>query len=361
MSRNLKDFTVSPGHVAIQLDLTSKVFGLEQAEQFFNGLEDILKDSRVYSALLNCYAGAKSLERAEATMEKIREFDSRSSLPYNTMMSLYSKMGMHDKVDLIMREMESKGIDFSTVTYNVRLNVYADHSDLEGMEKLLMKIEADPLVSDKYRSYCIAAKGYIKAGASEKALAALKKAELRIESRQRRFAYGPLISLYATMQKRDEVCRVWNLLQKCGKLRYESYVYIIPALEKLDDLDGAKKILEEWEEENLSSDIRVPNLVIGAFCRKGDVGEAEVILKRVIEGGRKPYSKTWSLMALGYLKSGQMDEAVEMTKKACLAAFSGWKPDHATVAACLEHLKKKGDEKETQELLVLLDKFELRI
>lgn len=290
-------------------------------------------------------------------MEKIREFGSCISLPYNTMMSLYSKMGMHDKLDLMMREMESKGIDFSAVTYNIKLNVYADHSDLEGMEKLLMRVEADPLISDKFHSYCIAAKGYIKAGASEKALALMKKAEHKIEGRQRRFAYGPLISLYATVQKREEVYRIWNLLRKCGKLQYESYAYIIPALEKLDDLDGAKKILEEWEGENASSDIRVPNLLIGAHCRKGDVGEAEVILKRGIEGGRKPCSKTWSHIGLGYLKNGRMEEAVEMTKRACLAAHSGWKPDYATVTACLEYLETKGDEKEREELLVLVEKY----
>ncbi|XP_057808385.1 pentatricopeptide repeat-containing protein At2g20710, mitochondrial-like [Salvia miltiorrhiza] len=357
MTRSLEHFTLNPAHVAIQLDLISKVRGVEQAEHFFNGLEDGLKDPRVYSALLNCYADAKSLEKAEATMEKIRELNYRSNLSYNTMMSLYSKMGMHDKVDLMMQEMESEGIDFSIVTYNIRLNIYADHSDLEGMEKLLMKMEADPLVSDKFCSYCIAAKGYIKAGALEKALAIVKKAELLIKGRERRFAYGPLMGLYGTMQKREEVYRVWNLLRKCGKLQYGSYAYVIPTLEKLDDLDGAKKILEEWEEENAGgSDIRVPNLVIGAYCRKGDVGEADVILKRVAEGGRKPCSKTWSHMALGYLKNGRMEEAVEMTKKASMAAVSGWKPDHATVAACVEHLKKKGEGKEAQELLVLLEK-----
>ncbi|KAH6817771.1 hypothetical protein C2S51_001374 [Perilla frutescens var. frutescens] len=356
MSGSMKHFTVTPGHVAIQLDLISKVRGVEQAENFFNSLEDGLKDIRVYSALLNCYADAKSLEKAEATMKKIREFNSRSNLSYNTMLSLYSKMGMHEKLDSWMQEMKSDGIGFSIVTYNIRLNAYAE-SDLEGMEKLLAEMEGDPQASQNFYRYTIACKGYIKAGALEKALAVLKKAENLINDGQRRFVYGPLISLYATMKKKEDVYRLWNLFQNCEKLQYGSYVYILTALEKLDDLDGARKILEEWEERNGSSDIRIPNIVIGAYCRKGDVGEAELILNRLVQNGMKPCSKTWSHMAFGYHKNGRMEEAVEMTKKAYVDAFSGWKPDHATVAACLEHLKKKGDEEETQELLVLVEKY----
>lgn len=356
MSRSMEHFEVTPGHVAIQLDLISKVRGVEQAENFFNGLEDRLKDFPVYSALLNCYAEAKLLEKAEATMEKVKKFGSHKNLSYNTMLSLYSKMGMHEKLDLLMQEMKSEGIDFNIVTYNIRLNAYAD-SDLEGMEKFLAKMEADPQVSDNLYTYTIAAKGYIKAGALEKASLALKRAEQLIADGRKRFEYGPLISLYATMQKKEDVYRLWNELGKCEKLQYGSYVYILTALEKLDDLDGAKKILEDWEEKSASSDIRIPNIVIGAYCRKGDVGEAEVILKRLLENGKKPCAKTWSHMALGYHKNGRMEEAVEMTKKAFLAAFSGWKPDHATVAACLEHLKNKGDENETQEILMLLEKY----
>lgn len=290
-------------------------------------------------------------------MEKIREFKSRATLSYNTMLSLYSKMGMHDKLDPLMQEMEREGIDFSVVTYNIRLNAYAESDDLEGMEKLLVKMEADPRAFDKFRSYCIAAKGYIMDGDLEKASTVLKKAEDSTEHQQRRFSYGPLISIYATMQKREDVYRLWNVLQHCGKLRYETYVRMLYALEKLDDLDGAKKIVEELVEKKVSTDVRIPNTVIGAYCRKGDVGEAELLLKKILEGGMKPCSKTWSHMARGYCKNGRMEEAVETTKKAFVAALQGWKPDRTVVEACLEHLKKKGDEKGTQELLALLEKY----
>ncbi|KAL8495505.1 hypothetical protein ACS0TY_019592 [Phlomoides rotata] len=355
MSNCMKNFAITSGHVAVQLDLISKVHGVEQAENFFTSLDERIIDVRIYAALLNCYADGKLLEKAEATLEKIRMLNDYSTLAFNTMLSLYSQMGMHEKLDSLMQEMENKGINFNEVTYNIRLNAYAD-SDSKGMERLLMKMEVDPMVRVDFYTYVTAAKGYIKAGALDKASTALKKAEHLVKPQDRQLSYGSLMTFYATMQKREEVYRLLNRIRSYGKLNYRSSVYIFTSLEKFDDLDSAKKILEEWEENNTHFDLRIPNLVISAYCKKGRVGEAESILNRLIETAKEPSAKTWSHMALGYYKSGRMGEAVEMTKKAFVSTFPGWKPDITTVAACLEYLKKKGDADGIQEMLMLLEK-----
>lgn len=356
MSRSMKDFAVTPGHIAIQLDLTSKVRGLEEAEKFFDSLEDVFKGPTVYSALLNCYASAESLEKAEATMEKLRNFNYTSTLVYNTMLSLYSRMGMQEKLASLMREMESKGIDYDEVTYIILLNWYAD-SDVERMEKLLSKMETDPMASATYRGYATAAKGYIKAGALEKASASLKKAEHLIRGRERGFAYASLLSLYAKMHNREDVYRLWSVMQNYGYLHYGSYNYMLAALEKLDDLDRAKKIVEEVMEKKADFDIRIPNILIGAYCKKGDIEEAESLLKKVVEKGKEPCGVTWGHMALGYYMCGNIEKAMETTKKALTGSSPVWRPDFAIIAACLEYSKKKGDEKGSEELLAILEKF----
>ncbi|KAK6162602.1 hypothetical protein DH2020_002443 [Rehmannia glutinosa] len=293
----MKHFNTKPGHIAVQLDLISKVHGLEQAEQYFNSLEDDLLVLPVYGALLNCYADAKSLEKAEAVMEKIRKLNCSSTLFYNTMLSLYSQMGMHEKLDSLMQEMEYKGIVFDVFTYNIRLNAYATVSDIEKMEKLLMKMEVDPQVTVNFHTYITAAKGYLKGGASEKASMVLKKAEHLINRHERQYTYGVLITVYATMQEKANVYRIWNLLRKDGKLYNRNYMCMLTSLEKLDDLEGAEK---SW---------------------RSRVREAEVILNRLLENGKEPTASTWSRMAFGYYENAQMEKAVEMTKKAIMARF----------------------------------------
>lgn len=351
----MKNFAITSGHVAVQLDLIAKVHGVEQAENFFTSLDEQIIDIRVYAALLNCYADGKLLEKAEATLEKIRKLNKYSTLAYNTMLSLYSRMRMHDKLHSVVQEMKNRGIRFNEVTYNIRLNAYAD-SDSKGMERLLMKMEVDPTVKVDFYSYVTAAKGYIKAGALDKASIVLKKAEHLVKPQDRLLAYGSLMTFYATMQKREEVYRLLDIIRSYGKLNYRSCVYIFTSLEKFDDLDSVKRILEVWEENTTYFDIRIPNLVISAFCKKGRVGEAESILNRLIETGKEPSAKTWSHMASGYYKSDRMAEAVEMTKKAFLAPFPGWQPDFKIVAVCLEYLNKKGDADGVQEMVMLLEK-----
>ncbi|KAF5481271.1 hypothetical protein F2P56_001938 [Juglans regia] len=69
-----RNHDLSPGDIAIRLDLISKVHGLEEAEKYFDGIPDTSRITmHVYGALLNCYAEHKSLDKAEATMQKMRE------------------------------------------------------------------------------------------------------------------------------------------------------------------------------------------------------------------------------------------------------------------------------------------------
>ncbi|KAL7250561.1 hypothetical protein ACSBR1_012569 [Camellia fascicularis] len=106
---NKRYLDLLPGDVAIRLDLISKVHGLEQAEK-------------------------------GKIMQKMTDLGfNRTSLPYNVMLKLYSDMGKHEKLDSLMQEMEEEGITGNNFTFNTRLDAYAIASDIEGMEKLLIK------------------------------------------------------------------------------------------------------------------------------------------------------------------------------------------------------------------------------
>ncbi|KAH6789587.1 hypothetical protein C2S51_004593 [Perilla frutescens var. frutescens] len=357
MCRSRNRFAITPGLVAVQLDLLLKVHGLEQAEKYFNGLEDSLVDFPVYVALMNCYAEAKYLVKAEATMNCIKKLGCWTTLPYNIMLRLYSQERKHEKLNALVQEMQIEGIVYDKITYKILLQAYA-RSDLEQMERLLVKMESDCRVIVDYHSYAAAAKGYLKAGALDKAFVFLKKAESMIgEVHGRISAYLSLITYYATMQRKEDVYRIWNLLPSIAELRNNAYVAMISSLVKLDDLDGARNVLEEWEGTTEPFDIQIPNLVIRAYCKKGDVGAAEIVLKELVDNGKEPNAHTLSHMALGYFKNGRMEKAVEVKKKAIVANLAGWKPNLIVVVACLEYLQSKGDTYGIQEMLMLLEKY----
>ncbi|CAL5342591.1 unnamed protein product [Camellia sinensis] len=354
MSHSL-NLAPSPGDVAVQLDLVSKVHGLEQAEKYFNNIPDTLRTFHVYGALLNCYANKKSLAKAETIMQKMREFGIlKKSLSYNVMLNLYSKMGQQEKFDSLIKEMEEKGISCERSAVYIRLNAYAAVSDIQGMEKLLTQMESDPRFTMDWNAYVIAANGYLKAGLFEKSLEMLKKSEQHIHSKRRGFAYEILLTLYAGLGNKDELYRIWNLYKQMGKIYNGGYFRMISSLVKLDDLDGAEKILVEWESVNTSFDFDIPNLLINAYCKKGLLEKAEMYISQAIERGKEPTAGTWDHLATGYYKDNQMAKAVEIMKKAIMADQRGWKLNYVTLTACVVYLKETGDTEVAEEFTRLL-------
>ncbi|XAR55498.1 hypothetical protein NMG60_11035580 [Bertholletia excelsa] len=332
------------GDLAIQLNLISRVHGLEQAEQYFAKIPNDTRDFRVYCALLSCYARATSLDKAEATMQKIRELGfARGPLPYISMLNLYSQLGNSEKLDILVHEMEDKGISSDLFALSIQLNAYATIPVIKKMEMTLMKMEADPLVSMDCNAYFIAANGYLKAGLIEKAFAVLKKSEHLITFKTRKFANETLMTMYSQMGKKDEVYRVWNLCKKSGKVYNRSYLAIMSSLLKLGDLDGMVKIFEEWEATKAFVDMRIYNLLISGYCQNGLLDEAESVTNMILESGKEPDAYTWNHLAIGYFKRNLMEKAVDAMKKAILASYPRWYPDLATLSACFEYLKGNGD------------------
>ncbi|KDP21919.1 hypothetical protein JCGZ_03057 [Jatropha curcas] len=298
--------------IALRLDLLSEVHGIQKAEKYFNNIPQNFRVLEVYGALLNCYVRAKSVEKAEALMQKMRDLGfAKNSLNYNNMLSLYRQTGNFEKIDMLVHEMEENGIAFDNFTFNLLLSAYAAVSDIQGMEKIITKMESGTKIALNDTSYSAAATGYTKAGLLDKALEMLKKSETLITSKGRSKAYEILITQYAAIGKTDEVLRIWELYKKEEKVYNKGYVCIIPSMLKFDDIETAEKIFEEWECRNLSYDIRIPNFLIGAYCRKGLLGSAETLVDRVVSKGGKPNAFTWYYLATGYL---QNDELLKLWK-----------------------------------------------
>ncbi|XP_049413244.1 pentatricopeptide repeat-containing protein At2g20710, mitochondrial-like [Solanum stenotomum] len=348
-----KDFDISPRDFAVELDLVSKAHGLEAAETYFTSIPDDLRTYQVYGALLNCYADAKVLKKAEDTMQKLKELAYAGTVAYNVMMTLYAKLGYLEKLQSLMLEMEDKGISGDAISYNILLNAYASVPDVTEMEKVLMKMEVDPLLID-WSPYTVVAKGYLKAGDIEKASESLKKCENRLKGKREKLGIDMLITLYTSMGKKDDVYRTWNKYNKKVKHHNSSYHCMIRGLEKLDDLDGAEKIFAEWETNRVHFDIRIPNLLISAYCKKGHMEKAISIIEQLEESGKHPNGSSWNRLALGYCVQNDMEKAVETMKKAILASKPGWKPHFHSLASCVKYLQSKGDTQGEEELKDLL-------
>ncbi|TKY48858.1 Pentatricopeptide repeat-containing protein mitochondrial [Spatholobus suberectus] len=345
---NERNYDLSPGCIAKQINLISKVHGLEQAERYFRGIPDAKIGFKIYAALLRCYVEHKCLEEAESVMKKIKEFHPvHITSCCNMMLKLYAQMGKYEKLDRLMQVMKEKDI-CNAYTFMIRLNAYVAAIDVKGMEKLLMQMEADPMATVDWYTYTAAANGYRKARNFEKATAMLKKSEHLARGKTRMLAYESIQTMHATIGNKDEVYRLWNRCISLKKPNNSSYRNMLSSLVKLDDIDGAEKILEEWESTHTNFDARIPNLMISAYCKCGQVDKAEAYIRRLLDGGKELDGRTWDRLACGYHTDNDIEKAVQAMKKAVVTNRAGcneyrWRPNPFTLVACIKYLKEKGD------------------
>ena len=344
--------SLTPSDVAIRLDLISMVHGQEQAESYFNNIPKVLKTHGAYGALLSSYVREKSVEKAEATMQKMREMGFvTSSFPYNMLINLYSQTENYDKIEPLIQEMERKSIPCDKFTVRNLMAAYVAASDICAMEKLLNRMEEDLHIYVDWNTYSVVASGYLKVGLIDKALEMIKKMESNTPIPERPPAFKHLLSLYARTGHKEELYRVWNLYKPTYEYP-EAYSCMIASLSKLDDIEGAEKIFQEWERDCTMYDFRVLNSLLIAFCKRRLFDKAESLVNKAIEG-RMPYPSTWSILAKGYMEDKQMPKAVEMLKKAISVGRKEWKPDSIILDACMEYIEGQGDLEEIEEILRL--------
>ncbi|XP_024029124.1 pentatricopeptide repeat-containing protein At2g20710, mitochondrial [Morus notabilis] len=335
---------LSTKDVAARLDLISKVHGLDEAVNYFNDIPAALKIFEVYSTLLNCYANEKSVEKAEEIMQQMRDmWDHKTPICYNIMMNLYYHTEDYDKLDSLMSEMEEKGIPFDTYTFSIRMSAYVAISDVEGVNKIMEKVESYPGLVLDWNFYSVAASSHLNVGLVDKAVEMLKKLEDRLPTVNRKsFAFDALLKSYALIGNRDELYRIWDLYKK-EKLFNKGYKSMICSLLRIDDVEGAAKIYEEWESRGLPFDFLIPDLMIDTYFRKGLLEKAEALVDKAIAKGDESSVELWYYLVIRSLEHNQISKAVEALKKAISVWSPGSKPSKETLSVCLEYLDGKVD------------------
>ncbi|KAL0535062.1 hypothetical protein IC582_029376 [Cucumis melo] len=352
---------LSTADIATRMNLILRVHGLEQVEDYFNNMPSKLKRYQVHIALLNCYAHEKCVDKANALLQKIKELGfATTPHPYNIMMNLYHQIGEFERLDSLMKEMKERGLYYDRFTYSIRLSAYATASDCAGIEKITEQMESNTSIVLDWNCYVVAADAYYKVGLIDKSISMLKKSEelLAKTAENKCHAFNIYLTLYAKNGKKDETYRIWNLYKK-EKVFNKGFISMITSLLILDDIKGARRICEEWETQvwetqKLSYDLRIPNLLVDAYCRAGLMEEAEVLVYEMMTVRRKFSVKSWCYIASGYLQKDQLPEAVETLKiaaslcpskldyvKEILAAFLDGKQDVEEVEKVVNLLREK--------------------
>ncbi|TVU21254.1 hypothetical protein EJB05_30879 [Eragrostis curvula] len=309
---NARGMNMSHTNHAIRLDLIHKVRGIQAAENYFDDLPDPAKNHRTYGALLNCYCSEKMEEKAADLYRKMDELGIASStLPINNLMTLYMKLGQHRKVDSLFEEMKVKNVKPVSLTCCILMTSYAASNKIDAIEELLKEM-AEKDVDLQWSAYSTLASIYVNANLVEKAESALKKLEELVCDSDDRQPFDFLMSLYASAGNLSEVNRVWGVIKaKFFKVTNTSYLGMLQALYKLNDLDRLKQIFEEWESSYEAYDMRLTNMMIRAHLKSSKAEEAELLSEKAKEKVEELDSKTCELFLDYYVGKGDMTSALK--------------------------------------------------
>lgn len=356
MNNRAERFRITTSDTAIQLDLIAKVHGISSAEQYFKKLPDGLKDKRIYGSLLNAYVRARMREEAESLMEKIKTRGYASHpLPYNVMMTLYMSLKEYDKIEPLISEMKEKSISLDLYTYNIWLSSCGSEGSLEKMEQVFNRMQLDTTINPNWTTYSTMGTMYIKFGQLEKAIENLRKIESRMTGRDR-MPYHYLMSLYGSAGKKEDVYRVWNSYKASFvNIPNVGYHTMVSALLRMDDVEGAEELYDEWLKLRTMYDPRVGNLILSSYVKKGHFQKAETFFDQIIEAGGKPNSTTWEILSEIHIQNSRIPEALSCFQNAASTEGSrNWRPKLANVSAILDFSEQNGDVATKNALLEVL-------
>ncbi|KAK4410902.1 Pentatricopeptide repeat-containing protein [Sesamum angolense] len=212
------------------------------------------------------------------------------------------------------------------------------------MEQVFEQMQLDETINPNWTTFSTMATMYIKLGHLEKAEDCLKKIESRITGRDR-MPYHYLISLYGSAGNKEEVYRVWNAYKASFfNIPNLGYHTVISALVRINDIDGAEKIYDEWLSLKSVYDPRVGNLLLSSYVRKGLSQKAETFFDQMIEVGGKPNSMTWEILAEDHIRNRRIADALSCLKNAASAEGSKtWRPKPINVSSILKISEQESD------------------
>lgn len=338
-------FQMSAADHAIRLELIIKIQSLAEAEEYFEHLPNSSSRKAACLPLLHAYVKERAIEKAEALMLKLNELGlTVSPHPFNEMMKLYMATSQFERVPTVILQMKQNKIPLNVLSYNLWMSACSEVSGVALAEMVYKEMVDDKNVEVGWSTLSTLANIYLKSGLIKKANLALKNAEKKL-SAHNRLGYFFLITMYASLSNKEEVLRLWEASKKVGgRITSTNYMCILLCLVKLGDIAEAERIFREWESKCWKYDIRVSNVLLGAYMRTGSMDKAESLHLHTLERGGCPNYKTWEILMEGWMKSQNMDKAINAMKKGLsMLKHCDWRPNPGLVMAIAGFLEEHGN------------------
>ncbi|KAG8368619.1 hypothetical protein BUALT_Bualt15G0064200 [Buddleja alternifolia] len=286
------EYQLSDSDYAARIDLMTKVFGIDAAERYFEGLPSAAKTSETYTALLHCYAGLKLIEKAEELYEKIKGANlSLSAITYNELMTLYMSVGQLEKVSFIVQELKRHNVAPDIFTYNLWVSSCAAALNMDDVRRVLDEMSINSGCDESWIRYIKLAKIYVtSSNLVSSDFSSLVESDKGIITQRELITYDFLVILYAGLGNKDKLDQIWKSLRMTGqKMTGRNYICILSSYLMLGHLKEVGEIIDQWKQSATSEfNGSMCNKLTEAFKEVGMTDKATTFLMVLREQGCDP-------------------------------------------------------------------------
>lgn len=265
-------FELSDSDFATRIDLMTKVFGIDAAERYFEGLPSDAKTCETYTALLHSFAASKLTEKAETLYANIKESDiPLTALPFNEMMTLYMSVGQVEKVSSIVDDLKQRTVHPDIFTYNLWISSLAAALNINGVRQILDEMKQNPNSNEDWARYIDLVNIYVTSAHLLPSDAnSIVESESGITQREW-ITYDLLIILYAGQGNKDKIDEIWRSLRRTKqRMTSRNYICVLSCYLMLDHLKEIGEVIDQWKlSTTIDFDISVCNRLVNAFVEAG--------------------------------------------------------------------------------------------
>ncbi|KAK1318108.1 Pentatricopeptide repeat-containing protein [Acorus calamus] len=307
-----KDFDFMERDYASRTDLIAKVFGMFEAEKYVKNIPESFQGELVYRTLLANCVFAFNTRKAEEIVNKIKQLKLPiSTFVCNQLLMLYNRSD-RSKVQGVLKMMEKENVKPSSKTYSILINIKGRAGDIDGMEKVIGTMKADAIETN-FQMQAMVAKHYISAGLTEKAEEILKEMEAG-DLKKNRGVCKDLLRLYASLNKPDEVARVWEIVKPTPYLG--ELLSLIEAWGKLGRVEEAEAVFETILKTWKKPPPRSYTILMSVYANHGLLSKGKELAKNMSQSGASVGPLTWDALVKLYVGAGELEKADSILHKA---------------------------------------------
>lgn len=254
-----------------------------------------------WSKLIDGYARQNNAAAAERTAERMHRLGKELDVySLGALLQAFVSVGSTDKCRAMMTRALEQGVKTNAVVWNTFINALLQERKLPlaqritNAEEALEQMLSQHIMIDNYVA-CTMLRAYNEAMQWEKGNAFLRRA-LQLGLKPSTAVFNALMAAWVGQNRIEdaEVC----------------VVVVRPLHTPLTMI--LQKVLEQVEKNRLKPTIISYNILIHAYCEKGDGEKALSALKRAQERGLAPNEATYDIIARGLLAKGDTMVAAEL-------------------------------------------------